>query len=175
MKSLSRVQLFATPWTVAHQAPPSMGFTRQEYWSGLPFLSPGNLPNPGIEPRSLTLQADALTSEPPGKWYKWRHLLSVENLKSIGKIVEKKICDLISLLTFCKTSVLFLRRKSFWWKTALSRPPETSPALLSQPVFYLTNICMKESEIEVSQSCPTVCDLMGGSRSISVNTGAICN
>ena len=67
VKSLSRVRLFATPWTVAHQAPPSMGFSRQEYWSGLPFPSPGDLPNPGIEPRSPTLQADALTSEPPGK------------------------------------------------------------------------------------------------------------
>ena len=55
------------PWTVAHQAPPSMGFSRQEYWSGLPFPSPGDLPDPGIEPRSPTLQADALTSAPPGK------------------------------------------------------------------------------------------------------------
>ena len=64
MKSLSRVQLFATLWTVAHQAPPSMGFSRQEYWSGLPFPSSGDLPDPGIEPRSPTLQADALTSEP---------------------------------------------------------------------------------------------------------------
>ena len=67
VKSLSRVRLFATPWTVAHQAPPSMGFSRQEYWSGLPFPSPGDLPNPGIKPRSPALQADALTSEPPGK------------------------------------------------------------------------------------------------------------
>ena len=65
MKSLSRVQLFATPWIVAHQAPPSMGFSRQEYWSGLSFPSPGDLPDLGIEPRSLTLQADALPSEPP--------------------------------------------------------------------------------------------------------------
>ena len=59
VKSLSHVQLFATRWTVAHQAPPSMGFSRQEYWSGLPFLSPGDLPNPGIKPRSPALQADA--------------------------------------------------------------------------------------------------------------------
>ena len=51
VKSLSRVQLFATPWTVAYQAPLSMGFFRQEYWSGLPFPSPGDLPSPGIEPR----------------------------------------------------------------------------------------------------------------------------
>jgi len=52
MKLLSRVRLFATPWTVAHQAPLSMGFSRQEYWSGLPFPSPGGLPDQGIEPRS---------------------------------------------------------------------------------------------------------------------------
>ena len=67
VKSLSRVHLFATPWTVAHQAPLSMGFSRQEYWSGLPFPSPGGLPDPGIEPGSPALQADVLTSEPPGK------------------------------------------------------------------------------------------------------------
>ena len=64
VKSLSRVQLFATPWTVAQQASPSMGFSRQEYWNGLPFPSPGDLPDPGIEPRSPAWQADALTSEP---------------------------------------------------------------------------------------------------------------
>ena len=64
---LSRVQLFATSWTIAHQAPLSMGFFRQEYWSGLPFPSPGDLPDPGIEPRSPALQADALLSELPGK------------------------------------------------------------------------------------------------------------
>ena len=67
VKSLSRVRLFATPWTVAYQAPPSMGFSRQEYWSGLPFPSPGDLPDPGIEPRSPALEADALTFEPPRK------------------------------------------------------------------------------------------------------------
>ena len=67
MKSLSRVQLFATPWTVAYEAPPSMEFSMQEYWSGLPFPSSGNLPDPGIQPGSPALQADALPSEPPGK------------------------------------------------------------------------------------------------------------
>ena len=66
MKSLSRVRLFVTPWTVAYQAP-SMGFSRQEYWSGLAFPSPEGLPDPGIEPGSPALQADALPSEPPGK------------------------------------------------------------------------------------------------------------
>ena len=67
VKSLSRVQLFVTPWTIAHQAPLSMGFSRQEYWSGFPFLSPGDLSDPGIEPGSCILQADSLPSEPPGK------------------------------------------------------------------------------------------------------------
>ena len=56
-----------TPWTIAHQAPLTMEFSRQEYWSELPFPSPGNLPYPGIEPRSPVLEADALTSEPPGQ------------------------------------------------------------------------------------------------------------
>ena len=67
VKSLSRVRLFATPWTVAYQASLSMELSRQGYWSGLPFPSPGGLPDPGIEPRSPTLQADTLPSEPPGK------------------------------------------------------------------------------------------------------------
>ena len=65
--SLSHVQLFVTPWSVACQAPLSMGLSRQEYWSRLPFPSPGDLPNPGIEPRSPALQVDSLPSEPPGK------------------------------------------------------------------------------------------------------------
>ena len=60
----SSIQACRIPWTVAYQAPPSMGFSKQEYWSGLPFPSPGDLPNPGIEPRPSTLQADSLPSEP---------------------------------------------------------------------------------------------------------------
>ena len=56
-------QTLATPWIVAHQAPLSMGFSRQEYWSGLPFPSPGDLPDPAIEPQSPTLQADSLSTE----------------------------------------------------------------------------------------------------------------
>ena len=64
VKLFRRVRLFVTPWTVAYHAPPSTGFSRQEYWSGLPFPSPEDLPDPGIEPRSPALQADALPSEP---------------------------------------------------------------------------------------------------------------
>ena len=64
---LSHVQLFATPWTVTHQAPLSMGYSRQEYWSGLPFLPPGDLPNLGKEPVSPALGGGFSTSESPGK------------------------------------------------------------------------------------------------------------
>ena len=73
MKLLSHVQLFEAPWSVTYHAPPSMRFSGQEYWSGLPFPSPGGLPDPGIEPGSPALQADALTSEPPGKPYNLTH------------------------------------------------------------------------------------------------------
>ena len=65
--ALSRVRRFATPRTAARQAPPSKGFSRREHWSGVPFPSPGDLPDPGIEPGAPALQADALTSEPPGR------------------------------------------------------------------------------------------------------------
>ena len=83
-KSLSCVRLFETPWTVAHQTPPSRRFSRQEYWSGLPFPSPGDLPDPGIEPWSPALQADALPSVLPGKpkllgkpvWHSYTHIFS---------------------------------------------------------------------------------------------------
>ena len=79
VKSLSRVRLFANPWTVAYQAPPSMGFSRQECWSGLPFPSPGDLPDPGIKPGSPALRADALPSEPLGNLIKYRfeHIITI--------------------------------------------------------------------------------------------------
>ena len=66
-KLFSHIQFFVTPWIVACQAPLSTGFLRQEYWSGLPFPSPGDLRDPGMEPRSPALQVDPLTPEPPGK------------------------------------------------------------------------------------------------------------
>ena len=67
LSRFSRVQLFVTLWTVARQAPLSLGFSSQEYWSGLPCPPPGDLPNRGIKPRSPTLQTGSLPSEPPGK------------------------------------------------------------------------------------------------------------
>ena len=67
LSHFSRVQLFVTLWTVAHQAPLTLGFSRQQYWSGLPFPPPGDRPDPGTEPGPPALQADSLPSESPGK------------------------------------------------------------------------------------------------------------
>ena len=78
---------FVTSGTVAHQAPLFMGFPRQEYWSGLPFPSPGDLPDPGIEPRSPALQMDSLPSELPGKPQPLRILL--KNLNVLAKLICK--------------------------------------------------------------------------------------
>ena len=67
LSRFSHVQLFVTPWTVARQAPLFLGFSRQEYWSGLPYSPPGDLPDLGIKPGPPALQADSLPPEPPGK------------------------------------------------------------------------------------------------------------
>ena len=90
VKLLSHVRLLAIPWTVAYQVLPSVEFSRQEYWSGLPFPSPGDRPNPGNEPKSPALQADASLSEPPGKPYDSSYVL------------ENKVC------------VYYIFRKIFW-------------------------------------------------------------
>ena len=77
VQSLSHVQLFATPCTVAHQAPPFMEFSRQEYWSGLPWPPPGDLPDPGIEPRFPALQADSLQLSHQGSPFLLREYCSI--------------------------------------------------------------------------------------------------
>ena len=115
MKSLSRVRLFATPWTVTYQAPPSMGFSRQEYWSGLPFPSAGDLPDPGIEAGSPALQADALTSEAPGKPPFW-----IQVIKREMKVWINNISRLISL-----THPIFLCSLSLIWILAGLTEPGT--------------------------------------------------
>ena len=89
VKLLNRVWLSATLWTVAYQAPPSMGFSRQEYWSGVPLPSPGDLPDPGFKPGFPALEADALASEPPGKIF-WRqgdsYLIPLYKCSSSGSV-----------------------------------------------------------------------------------------
>ena len=98
-----------TPWNVAHQTPPSMGFYRQEYWSGLPFRCPGDLPGPGIEPWSSALQADTSPSEPPGLPYQMydSHVFSwsLLNCLLIHLIVSKVKFDEVQFIFW---SSLFL-------------------------------------------------------------------
>ena len=76
---LSRVRFFATPWTVTCQAPLTVGFSRQDYWSGFPFPPPGNLPDPGIQPTSVALAGGFFTTEPPGNPYSVRTSISKNN------------------------------------------------------------------------------------------------
>ena len=104
VKLLSRVRLFATPLTAAYQAPPSMGFSRQECWSGLPFPSPGNLPDPGIKPGSPALQADSLQSEPPGKPHFISNYRENVNKKYNGQKNLEKIWIKHKIFLYCKTS-----------------------------------------------------------------------
>ena len=103
VKSLSRVRLFATPWTAASHVPPSMGFSMQEYWIGLPFPSPGDLPDSGIEPESPALQVDALPSKPPGK-----HIVNYNFCHTEIKLLH------FATFFFFWLSTSFLLKKIFW-------------------------------------------------------------
>ena len=89
VKLLSHVRLFATPWTVAYQVPPSMGFSRQEYWNGLSFPSPGDLSNSGIRTGSPTLAGGFFTTEPPGKLnYKIIYHLPTRRIYPGGTVIK---------------------------------------------------------------------------------------
>ena len=103
---------FAIPWTIAHQAPQSMEFSRQEYWSGLPFPSPGDLPNPGIEPGSPALQADALPSEPP---------LNSTHYQSNGcNVVYGQIHPTVDVTVLSSSQQHSPRQTTFWAVTLLN-------------------------------------------------------
>ena len=110
VKSLNRVQLFATPWTAPCQAPPSMGFSRQEYWSGLPFPPPGDLPNPGIEPRSPALQADTLPSE---MCYRQQKVVQIMVLPIRVVVHVPKIFLACHIKNIC-SKLLFIKRKIYF-------------------------------------------------------------
>ena len=88
LSPFSRVWLCATPWTAAYQAPLSMGFSRQEYWNGLPLPSPGHLPNPGIKPLSPALQANSLLSQPPGKPDTYTAAAAAKSLESCPTLCD---------------------------------------------------------------------------------------
>ena len=91
--SLSPVQLFSIPWTVTCQAPLSMGFLRQEYWSRMPLPSSGDVPHPGIEPRPPALQADSLLTAPPGK-------LGKQSYKAVNKELNTSL-TLLNIIHLC--------------------------------------------------------------------------
>ena len=119
-KLFSRVQLFVTPWTVAHQASLSIRFSRQEYWSGLPLLSPGDLPHPGIELGTPALQADTLPSEPPGNPHS-HSSCSVNMLTECSKSYSHQILHFYQAVPkFCKSWELQLKSYRTWH-------PKTAP------------------------------------------------
>ena len=144
MSSLSRVWLFATPWTVAHQAPPSMGFSRQEYCSGMPFSSPGEIPDPGIKPGSPALQASALPSEPPGEHIVYSYRNSIW-------------CCCFCLVASVMSDSVWPHRQQ---PTRLPRLQDSPGKNTGVGCHFLLQ-CMKvKSEREVAQSCPTLSDPM---------------
>ena len=113
---------FQPPWTVAHQTPLSMEFSRQEYWSGLPCPPPGDLPNLGIKPRSPELQADSLPSEPPGKLSN-----SLPPIKSSTfNLEDERLLELKWLLTVRQDEK----------KNTVSRPVADSFRYLAKPIQY---------------------------------------
>ena len=154
MKSLSRVRLFATPWTVAYQAPPSMGFSRQGCWSGLPFPSPGNLSDPGIEPGSPALQANALPSDSPGNIF-LKLLMKTANTPSQRPRCTENLgglgCFVLSIQC-CADCYSFQ-----------SGPEQILPLYEKDP-GCISNSHLKEKKFSsVAQSRPTLCDPMNHS------------
>ena len=130
MKSLSHVRLIATPWTVAYQAPLSTGFPRQEYWSGLPFPSPGDLSCPGIEPESPALQADSLQTELSGNLIK----LVFQKSDLILSLSESEVIQ--SCPTFCNPMDCSLPGSSvhgIFQARILERLPFPSPGDVPDP------------------------------------------
>ena len=182
VKSLRGVRLFVTPWTVAHLAPPSMGFSRQEYWSGLPFPSPGDLPNPGIKPRSPALQADTLTSEPPGTvWIttNWKILQEMGIPDHVTFLLRNLYADQ-------EATVRTGHVTTDWFQIGkgVSQDCILSPYLFNlYAVYIMWNAGLDEAQAGIKiarrnidnfrytdaaaakllQSCPTLCDSIDGS------------
>ena len=138
VKSLSRVRLFATPWTVAYHAPPSMGFSRQEYRSGLPFPSPEDLPNTGNEPRSPALWADALPSEPQTSsnsiyFVIYSNVVSILITLLKPLLLKSQLPSLLNLMT--PFVILILKPTDSF--LILSLKPTASFSRSSSPLLYI--------------------------------------
>ena len=162
MKSLSCFWLFATPWTVAYQAPPFIGFSKQEYWSGLPFPSPGDLPDPGIEPGSPAFQADALTSEPRGTWIKKS---SLSKKTTVMKYTRTHVCLYVYAHTHTYTHTHTTRlnckglEKTWKPKWALRRPTFDLGHL--PPILVILNFySFTRREEQMSKLTPTQGNLL---------------
>ena len=127
VKSLSCVRLFATPWTIAYKAPLSMGLCKQECWSALPFPSPRNLSNPGIEPGSPALRAEALPSEPSGKSISFRELSNIKMILfrhlHVWLSTASRDCVWHSWWTF--------KKLKDWWRSQRTPTPASSPCTVA--------------------------------------------
>ena len=147
---LSHVRLFATPWTVAYQASQSMGFSRQEYQSGLPFPSPGDFPDPGIEPGSPALQADALPSEPPGKpFYMCAFSYVAGNLEQDeDSSSTMETVHWTSMPKFKTLKNKIIRKRDPW------EPEEGSLDLLGNSMYSQQTVLVSEQEMELSLQYP---------------------
>ena len=155
-QSLNHVRLFATLRTVAHQAPLSMGFSRQEYWRGLPCPLPRDLPNPGIEPRSPKLQADSLPSEPPGKPTVCHRGYKTTRIPC-AKIKLKKKSDETIMRKISQTAILILLLKevdAYGAMGVLPTVPQLGLGLFDlnlfclflKQIFYFISFCLFDSK-----------------------------
>ena len=122
---LNHVRLIVTLWTVAHQAPLSMGFSKQEYWSGLPFPSPGDFSDPGIKAGSPALQADALSSEPSGK-----HLHRKSTPHGYGLVCRSNQSILKEISPECSLEGLMLKLKLQYFGHLIRRTDSFEMALM---------------------------------------------
>ena len=122
----SRIQLFATPWTTACQAPLSMGFSRQECWSGLPFPPPGDLPDSGTEPRSPALQVDSSVSEPPERYAKFLSIPVPLTSFQLGKYPSSERRSIVFKTPFkISSNTEFSNKKQHkLWHSNLDESPE---------------------------------------------------
>ena len=137
--------------------PPSMRFSRQEYWSGLPFPSPGDLPYPGIEPRSPAFQADALTSEPPGKPSPFFQFSSVQSLSRVWLFATPWILSLVDIKSFCicGCAFFFLNVLSFCFLGLKSKTVPDSSLFYAQCLAHnrnSINTCHKTVYYSLSSS-----------------------
>ena len=144
MLSRSVVSDSVTPWTVACQAPLSMEFSRQGYWSGLPYPPPGDLPNLGMEPRSPALQVDSLTSEPPGKPKK--HICCCSVTKLCLTLFDSMDCSTPAYLSFT-ISWSLLKLMSIELVMPSNHLVLCCPLLLLPSIFPSTGVFSNESPL----------------------------